>query len=171
MAVNNYSEESKKYVKPSKHGYLKLGFSSFYKDYYTKQVEQPLSKTDAKSALTVFFQKLYKALIVDKYKFKIPVIGDLFYVSETSKPGGSTYINWKKTRQARKIVRETNIGLSGRKPYFKHERAQKVRHDSFYQLTPIEGKREGSIEGSRGLWRHINNLLKDPTIPPYRANL
>ena len=167
----DYTKESEKYVKKTRSGYLFLGFPSFYKDYYSKNVKDPLPSKVASTIFSLFFKKLYYKIIVDKYKFKLPVLGDLFFVSETSKAGISQFINWPKTTEKGKIVREINIGLNGRKPFFKHERAEKVKHNRFYQLVPLVGKRKDYLEGARGLWRHINDLLKDPTAKPYRANL
>lgn len=167
----DYTEESKKYVKKSQRGYLTLNFSTFYKDYYLTKVENPLSKGVAKKAINHFFKGLYYKIIVDLYKFKLPVLGDLFYVAETITTPIATYINWGRSKKEGKIVREVNIALGGRKPYYKHERAEKVKHDKYYQLSPISGLHKDYLAGSIGLWTHIHDLLKDPTAPVYRANI
>lgn len=167
----DYTEESKKYVKQTKGSkYLKIGYTTFYNKYYKKNVENPLSNKEANAAIKCFFKHLYQKIIVEKYKFKLPVIGDFFYVAETTKPGNVQFISWAKSREQGKIVREANLALNGRKPYYKHERVEKVKNDKFYQLIPVQ-KSCSFMAGAGGLWEHIHKLLEDPTNPPYRANL
>lgn len=121
---------------------------------YKKEVENPVSWDIYCKVLTDFLYEINKAIIVDKYEWKVPYFGGFLRISkkpiEIAENGEVTrwwyYWLWDKSRNIMHWPKSTT-----------------------WSFKAVEGKRkrrrEGSIDiGEYGLWKHIEAMRGNYTV-------
>ena len=124
--------------------YPKYNYRSTYKD-YCKEVKDPLTYKQYTNVMLKFFKKLSRAIIVEKYEWKLPY--GLGYLRIGKTKHGTFHWKW-----------DTN------NPY---TRLKRKRLWSFKPVTDWQTKEIGE----RGLMLHIWTTNNDKTVPNYDVNI
>jgi hypothetical protein len=109
-------------------------------------------------------------MLYEKWIFSAPSKFGHFYIAEGLNRN-TEYTDWKKSKEARKIVKVRNDHSLGRKFFVKWNReACNIMHRHLYTFDVCRDDTNEKI-GSRGLAKVVFEFSQDPTKPDFRGHL
>ena len=161
------TQRRKRLIKPkvrASRGYLMVGFTDFYRMYYSR-TKTHIPKGKANKIMRRIAELVWPKVIKDYYRWVLPARLGSIYISEGSKLHTYRYKDWARYHKTNEVKININFSLDGRKPYVKYSKGSRIpRHLKYYRLKPTRGHVE-NCTGHRGLWGYINSLETEPYRP------